>query len=488
MTKLYIFGIGGTGARVLKAFTMLLAAGCKLNNGFSTVVPILIDPDTANGDLNRTKEILKLYQQIRNQVYQPDDFFEQELKTVQELADNTSTVDPDYFQFKLSNVDQNTFQQYIGFQGLSNNFNNGTDDKNFMRSLFSDANLGSNLNVGFKGNPNMGSIVLNQFTNSSNFDTFIKTFVPGDGIFIINSIFGGTGAAGFPLLLKTLRSLDGAISSAQIGGLTFLPYFNLNKQDEVSSDTFMEKARIALEYYNRTIISQNQINSLYLLGDNNNQIIDYADGGLAQQNDAHFLELAGALSVFDFISNIHNHGNVTLVKEFGVRNDNNHLGFSDLDLQQQQLIERPLVKYKLFYEYLNKGLKKAIICSRWTKSNMKLVRNGKQSPLDEGYFKSPSFNNEIIAFNKHFEDWLNEMDRNTTVSFSPFNILSSENAMKVNKNRLPKGSVSFKKIDIENSLGVEELDIMNNHEKVHTSLIKLFSRSIEKAGVQSKIF
>ena len=34
--KLYIFGIGGTGSRVLKAFTMLVASGVTLKNGFDT--------------------------------------------------------------------------------------------------------------------------------------------------------------------------------------------------------------------------------------------------------------------------------------------------------------------------------------------------------------------------------------------------------------------------------------------------------------------
>ena len=71
--KLYIFGIGGTGSRVIKALSMLFASGAKLDNGFDTVVPIIIDPDVSNGDLNRTKDILKLYQEIRSYIDQPDD-------------------------------------------------------------------------------------------------------------------------------------------------------------------------------------------------------------------------------------------------------------------------------------------------------------------------------------------------------------------------------------------------------------------------------
>ena len=38
--------------------------------------------------------------------------------------------------------------------------------------MFSERNLDSNLEIGFKGNPNIGSIVLNQFTKSEAFHDF----------------------------------------------------------------------------------------------------------------------------------------------------------------------------------------------------------------------------------------------------------------------------------------------------------------------------
>jgi hypothetical protein len=177
--KLYIFGIGGTGSRVLKALTMLFAAGVKIGNDFDTVIPIIIDPDTSNGDLNRTKNILRLYQEIRNQVEQPEDFFAQEIKTINELKVNSPVVNPDYFQFKLKDTDNNTFNQYIGFDSLSGDINE-KDDKSFIRLLYSWENLRSGLDVGFKGNPNMGSIILNQFTNSEDFKNFGQTFGDDD--------------------------------------------------------------------------------------------------------------------------------------------------------------------------------------------------------------------------------------------------------------------------------------------------------------------
>ena len=47
MAKLFIFGIGGTGSRVIKSLTMLLSAGLKAENDFE-IVPIIIDPHKDN--------------------------------------------------------------------------------------------------------------------------------------------------------------------------------------------------------------------------------------------------------------------------------------------------------------------------------------------------------------------------------------------------------------------------------------------------------
>lgn len=481
--KLYIFGIGGTGSRVLKALTMLLASGVKLQNNFDTVIPIIIDPDTSNGDLNRTKDILKLYQEIRNQVNNPDDFYSQEIKTINELKNGSAVINPDYFQFKLNGTDANTFNQYIGFNSLSEDINE-KDDKNFVRLLYSEKNLKSKLDVGFKGNPNMGSVVLNQFTNSDDFKKFGETFADGDAIFIINSIFGGTGAAGLPLLLKNLRGNNklinhAKISVAPIGGITYLPYFSLDKQDEINAQSFEEKAKIAIDYYNRTIISQNQINTLYFIGNRGNtNYQEYAVGGQEQRNKAHFLELAGALAITDFCEKINVNSNTTQIKEFGINNTTENISFSDLDIANDKQISTPLTKFKLYTEYLNKGLLNALKTSRWTKSDIKLVKGNKQSFLDKNYFNSTEYKNQIKAFNDHFDEWINEM-KNNKPSFSPFEEITANNALEIVKNKNPKGNKSFKAIDIENCMLTENVSIRST-EKKHTMLIKMFGKSTEK--------
>ena len=481
--KLYVFGIGGTGSRVIKAMTMLFASGVKLDNGFDTVIPIIIDPDTSNGDMNRTKDILRLYQEIRNQVDHPDDFYAQEIKTINELTVNGGVVNPDYFQFKLKDTDQNTFNQYIGFNSLSDEINE-KDDKNFVRLLYSEKNLKSNLDVGFKGNPNMGSIVLNQFTNSEDFRKFAETFNDDDAVFIINSIFGGTGAAGFPLLLKNLRGNTNLprhkrISVAPIGGITYLPYFSLSKQDEINAESFEEKAKIAIDYYNRTIISKNQINTLYFIGNrgNTNQE-EYAVGGQGQRNKAHFLELAGALAILDFCKNINSINGKTQIKEFGIEKNTENVSFADLNIENVKQLSMPLTKFKLYTEYLNKGLKKSLNVSRWTKSNIKITSKNKQSLLNENYFNSPEYKTQIQSFNNHFDEWMKEMKENKP-AFSPFEEITAANALQIIKGKTPKGDKSFESIDIENCRLTDNVSIRSTSKK-HTMLIKMFGKSTEK--------
>src|SRR5262245_53733271 len=99
MAKLFVFAIGGTGSRVVKALTMLLASGVKMDNT-DVIIPIVIDPDSANGDLTRTVEILKLYKEIREKSFSSDsNFFKTKIASLDEL-DDTGFVS-DNFRFDI---------------------------------------------------------------------------------------------------------------------------------------------------------------------------------------------------------------------------------------------------------------------------------------------------------------------------------------------------------------------------------------------------
>lgn len=245
MSKLYLFGIGGTGSRVIRSLTMLLASG--VDAGVETIVPIIIDPDLSNGDLTRTISLLKKYKEIRSELSFGSDVQSCFFKT--EIDDQNTD-----FRLPIANVGNKTFGQYVEYDNLSR------EDKAMMSLLFSDRNLNAQMQEGFKGNPNMGSIVLNDFCDPNNnvLANLLANFEDGDKIFIISSIFGGTGAAGFPLLLKTFRQAQqfntfanpATIANAPIGALSVLPYFGLQADgnSEINMATFVTKAKSALTY------------------------------------------------------------------------------------------------------------------------------------------------------------------------------------------------------------------------------------------------
>ena len=306
MARLFVFAIGGTGSRVLKSLTMLLASGVKPNSEREfEIVPIIIDPHKSNEDLKRTERMLGNYQTISNEAGLDSGFFNTKITTLNNLVASNRLSGS--FTFNLQEVGGKKFKEYIDFNQL--------DDANKALAdiLFSGKSINKRheevnlldveMDIGFVGNPNIGSVVLNQFKDSQEFKEFASNFNEGDRVFIISSIFGGTGAAGFPTILKNIRdamnnrNIDGKgfLQDAKIGAVTVLPYFNIEKDNDspIQKSDFIAKTKAALYYYKDNVTGNNSINSLYYIAD------DYSGkpykndpGDNGQKNDAHFVEMA----------------------------------------------------------------------------------------------------------------------------------------------------------------------------------------------------
>ena len=70
---------------------------------------------------------------------------------------------------------------------------------------FNHTELNLRLDLGFKGNPNIGTVVFNNLATTKEFQYVLKSIGENDRIFIISSIFGGTGSSGFPQLVRLYR-------------------------------------------------------------------------------------------------------------------------------------------------------------------------------------------------------------------------------------------------------------------------------------------
>lgn len=334
MSKLYIFAIGGTGSRVLRSLTMLAAAGVDIKA--NEIVPVIIDPDASNADLTRTVTLMNRYSTIRKGI----DFYENNETSF--FRTEISQIVQNY-SLHIKDTEDRRFDQFIEYSSLS------VENKAMMSMLFSEKNLAAQMQVGFKGNPNIGSVVLNQIVSSPQFIEFANSFEQGDKIFIISSIFGGTGASGFPLLLKTLRDPNASfpnhsiIKSAQIGAVTILPYFKLkpSAESEIDSSTFISKTRSALAYYETNVVGNQSINALYYLADDGD-IYENNDGGCQQQNPAHIIELVAASAAINFMNTDYDGRHMNL--EFGIRDidDNDGVTFGKFYSETEGLLMKPM--------------------------------------------------------------------------------------------------------------------------------------------------
>jgi hypothetical protein len=423
MSKLYIFGIGGTGSRVLRSLTMLLASGVECK-GVDTVVPIVIDRDMSNHDLMRTKLLIDDYIEVNKTALKTgkNKFF----RTKIELLNNELCL-----QLKDRTL---KFDEYIGKDSM------GKNNKALMEMLFSKKTLELDMSAGFQGNPNIGSMVLNQFDDSDIFKAFAKDFTdPNNKIFIISSIFGGTGASGFPLLRKVLHTIKekkdtnqldnwGLVNEACIGAISVLPYFIVKHATDdslVDSDTFTDKAKAALAYYKT---EDGHLDTFYYIGDTHPTAYDHHKGGDGQKNKAHFVELAAAMAILDFVDpekaagNIHRDSNKKIVetayKEFGILPDKENencfdIKFSNLADETKKMLVNPLSRFFLFGKYIEE------IFGKQNKYQPYACKT-----FDEQFVHN-NFMQKLKAVQSAFFEWLQEMDWQNR-KFSPFNLSSTD--------------------------------------------------------------
>jgi hypothetical protein len=271
--------------------------------------------------------------------------------------------------------------------------------------------------------------------DSDDFQDFANSFEAGDKIFIISSIFGGTGASGFPLLLKTLRKGSNfpnyeLINHAEIGAITILPYFKLKNDDEseIDSSTFISKTKSALAYYENNISKNNSIDALYFLADDVTTTYENHEGGSAQQNDAHLVEFLAATAIVDFSNKQHA---ITSNKELGLKDLTGSVSFNSFYDNQKRLLFAPLTEFMMMANCLN--YKFEYYSSKDFNAN-----NDNFSGL-----YSSSFMTELQNLTGLFIEWLDEMKRNKR-SLDLFNLNTKDKPFAVVTGVKPKKIVSLK--------------------------------------------
>jgi hypothetical protein len=408
MKKVFVFCIGGTGIRVMKSVIMLLAAGMKTNN--YKVIPYIIDPHLDLEEKKQLNTLIELYEHIQKD--SSDDqkrptlngFFGTEVESYEELNGRENDSHTSFSE-------QRPFGEYLGIEKLSS-----TDiNRLLIDTLFTRKSLNNRLSVGFKGNPNVGTVVLSNMMKGSDWIKSLtenSKFQEGDRIFIISSIFGGTGASGYPLLEKTIREMKDSpiLSAATMGAVSVQPYFSLKNPETTGSDidscSFITKTKAALSYYQDNVRSD----YFYYIGDKGMNI-EYDNNEDVQDDKAHFVELVAATALFDFLS----------------RPDKEHSEkptyLSRAIASDQQVLD--LSSMGSGYSGLTKNIADFTLFSML----VEVVKKEKYFPLtkdrgiDEQFFAGSSFG-RLEEFIRRFRLWYDELSNNKR-GFSPLNIVDA---------------------------------------------------------------
>lgn len=368
MKRLFVFAIGGTGARVMRALTMLISAG-ELSD--YEVVPIMLDFDIVNGNLEQSLYLMKRYCEIRGQnTYSKyGDFFSSPLTSINEIANNTNshlfTIDTsvNHHDMRVCDlIEYHTFHRDDSFKQLLDSLFITTD---WHGELLSD------LCGGFCGNAKIARIgyAALRIQDSPEFMTLLTHIDPfSDKIVIIGSTFGGTGSAGVIEILKQLKH-DPIVPVDKMNLATVLvePYFSpmpnhfpIDYQKE-----FNRRSQDFFNYFHQSGVDS-IVNSLYRIGMDGFLVVENTAFGHFQQNTAHPVELLSAMAICEYALT----GQQGQFDYYFGRQD---LQFGHESIELHDFYQMP--GGRRVFESLTKYLLAAFFIKEWSKNNPLITRS-----------------------------------------------------------------------------------------------------------------
>lgn len=303
MSKNFLVGIGGTGAKVIEAVVFMCAAGY----GPSELSVFVVDPDKGNGNFRRTKELIENYTFCKRNFQKSDE-------SIELFKTDIKIPDPIVWNI-FSDEKENqgtTLSGYIVYQGLNKSLSD------FASVMFSETELDTPLNKGFRGHPSIGAVVMVNMDESKYplkmlFDSLHNAGQNEVRLFLAGSVFGGTGAAGVPTfgasdVIKYHKdaSLGEKKSKILLGGALILPYFSFNVEKNTKEKMFVTPkdfpmaTKAALEYYGGKK-DELAFDQLYFIGDDAGQNVgEFSTGSDKQENLPHYIEIVTGLAAYDF--------------------------------------------------------------------------------------------------------------------------------------------------------------------------------------------
>lgn len=316
---LYVIGIGGTGMRCLEAFVHTCAMGMYDN---TTVNILAIDTDLENGNFNRLKELVEdSYQKVKginkNHYALEDTFFSAKI--------NFHKFCPDY-----SKPDKNG-----KFSVISKYIYENKHEQELANLLLTENVREFDLKHGYRAQTHLGSMlmyhgILEEVKQNPHGQVakYIQSIFDASEtgkarVFVLGSVFGGTGASSIPVIPKAFNEavnimIPGkSLSKVFFGAVLLSSYFKFPAPDEnqrqnqkviASAKNFAMNSQVAMMFYNDDHTVKTTYQKFYMLGTPSNDFEtkqstnDTLTGGSSQKNDCHYIELLCATAAYDFFN------------------------------------------------------------------------------------------------------------------------------------------------------------------------------------------
>lgn len=326
-----LIGVGGTGAKVLEAFTYLAVAGFPgaSLSGEQAFHLRMVDTDKENGNFGRLRKLLDLLNKGGGVVSLFDGYSKQSKKPnwpIGHISHNSFHAPGDAHNVSSEFLWQIDLTKLENLEHMKNELKeaNGVSRVSpLLNALYGQADMDVPQAEGFHGKPRIGALRLQyEFEqDSSQNDSGFWNALESRNIFLrdetqlmfTGSIFGGTGASGIPNLIRLCqeRYFRGDNDSS-LGMTLILPYYlfsNLKKECPADPSQFRLNSKLALlYYYNSNLLEQLSNPSVYLIGQDVSQNMRTEKGGDVslhagkgnQINPALPAELTAAIAIIDY--------------------------------------------------------------------------------------------------------------------------------------------------------------------------------------------
>jgi hypothetical protein len=321
--QFFVLGIGGTGMRCIESLIHLCAMGMFDDTDIHLLA---LDTDKNNGNFGRLKELKEAYVNTKglkagDRVAHKDTFFSANIK---------------YYEFSPNYETKSTFKEVFNYGDTQYNHRLETD----LADLVLDKNVEEfNLQHGYRAQTHLGSMMMYQSiieAAHSRMNSDLKDFISAlitettsgkAKVFILGSVFGGTGASSIPIIPQALTRAAQVISNgsadilknAYFGSTLLTAYFNFNLPDAgqlsqqkviATSDKFALNSQVAMMFYDDDASVRSIYQRFYMMGTNGlnwnpmqtelKSDSKTITGGATQKNDSHYIELLAACAALDF--------------------------------------------------------------------------------------------------------------------------------------------------------------------------------------------